>query len=333
MTAAAPARQLPDIHRRSIVIDARDPSFLTNRQLPREKSAYWDTLEAGGMTAVVVDVPWTEDRFREGAINFATWLERIYAEPRALLIRHAADLRAAKEDGRLGIILSSQTPTPIEDEIHFVRIFYELGLRVMQLSYQKRNLIADGCGESIDGGVSNFGRAVIAEMNRLGIAIDLAHASDKTMTDAIEASSAPVFFSHSNARSVVDVPRNVTDETLRRVAETGGVCCVSAYSEFLIPHGSQVGTSPTDMATMARALVNIMGIDHVGIGLDVGEEREPAEVALIGGGQDIAKRYSLLTRRDYPTITQALLDEGFSEREVELILGENLVRYFERVWR
>jgi membrane dipeptidase len=153
------------------------------------------------------------------------------------------------------------------------------------------------------------------------------------MTDAIDASSAPVFFSHSNVRSVVDVPRNVTDEILRRVAESGGVCCVSAYSEFLVPHGSQIGTTPKDMAAMTRHLVKIMGIDHVGIGLDVGEEREPAEVALIGGGQEISKRYSLLTRRDFPTISQALLDEGFSEEEVELILGENLVRYFERVWR
>jgi membrane dipeptidase len=329
----ASVAHVPEVHRRSVIIDARDPSFLTNRQIPREKASYWDAIQEGGVTSVIVDVPWTDDGFREASINFAQWLERIRAADQAMLVKSADDFTAAKDQGKVGVVLSSQTPTPIEDDLHLLRVMYELGLRVMQLSYQRRNLIADGCGEPIDGGVSAFGRDVIAEMNRLGIAIDLSHASDRTMLDAIELSEQPVFFSHSNARAVVDHVRNVPDEILRRVADSGGVCCVSAYSEFLKPQGSKVGTDPTAMAEMARYLVNLMGAEHVGIGLDVGEEREAAEVAMIGGGQEIEKRYSLLTRRDYPRITMALEQAGLSEDQIELVLGKSLVQYFGRVWR
>jgi membrane dipeptidase len=211
-----------------------------------------------------------------------------------------------------------------------------MGLRVVQMSYQARNLLADGCGEAFDGGVSAFGRAAIEELNRVGIAIDLSHAADKTMTDTIAHSSKPVFFSHSNARSRVSHRRNVPDETLRALAEKGGVCCVSAYSDFLAENGSATGTSLDQFAQMMRYVVNIVGIDHVGFGLDAGEGRTKAEVeflgGVIGGGTEVSKRYALTTRADLPGFTDALLREGFGEAEVEKILGLNLVRFFGDVW-
>ncbi len=326
-----------DVHGRAIVIDTRDPTFLVYRQAPEEKPAYWEALLTGGVTSVLVDVPWIDDDFAKGAINAASWLERIDANrDRATLVRSVDDIRQAKADGKVGIIFTAQTPTIIDDSIDLLRVWHAIGLRVLQMSYQARNLLADGCGESLDGGVSDFGRAAITEMNRLGIAIDLSHASDRTMTDTIERSRKPVFFSHSNARSRVAHRRNVPDETLRKLADKGGVCCVSAYSDFLAEKGSATGTTVDQFAQMVRYVVNIVGIDHVGFGLDTGEGRTRSEIdfigGVIGGGTDVSKRYALTSRSQLPTFTQALLREGFSEAETEKILGLNLVRFFGDVW-
>jgi membrane dipeptidase len=326
------------VYERSIVIDTRDPTFLVHRQMPELKSDYWTALGEGGMTAVVVDVPWVEDGFAEAAVNFAAWLQRIDdSHGHAVLARTAQDIRQAKADGRVAVVFSSQTPTIIGGNLSLLRLFHELGLRVMQMAYQQRNLVADGCGESIDGGVSDFGRAVIEEMNRVGIAIDLSHASDRTMVETIEHSSMPVLFSHSNRRAVVNHRRNVPDETLRRLADKGGVCCVSAYSDFLAERGSATGTTLEQFADMMRKTVDVVGIDHVGFGLDTGESRTEHEIAyigsVIGGGTDISKRYALTSRRQLPPFADALLAASFTEAEVEKILGLNVLRFFGEVWR
>ncbi len=325
------------VHERAIVIDTRDPTFLIYRQQPDDKPEYWEALKTGGLTAVLVDVPWIDDDLKNGVLNVASWLVRIEARrDRALLVRSADDIRAAKEAGKVGIIFGSQTPTVFEDRLELIRVWHALGLRVVQMSYQARNLLADGCGESVDEGVSEYGREAIAELNRVGIAIDLSHASDKTMTDTIEHSAKPVFFSHSNARSRVAHRRNVPDETLRRLSEKGGVCCVSAYSDFVAENGSATGTTLDQFADMVRYVSNIVGIDHVGFGLDTGESRTESEIefigGVIGGGTDVSKRYALTSRRQLPGFTEALLRVGFTEDETEKILGRNLVRFFGDVW-
>jgi len=322
-------------YRRSIVIDARDPTFLTNRQLPIDKGDYWDRLSMGGVTACLVDVPWTDDDFTEAAVNFGAWHERVSAaKGRARIVLSTQDIVDARAAGSVGIVLTSQTPTIIEDDLRLLRPLYELGLRVCQLAYQRRTLVGDSCSEpaELDGGLGLFGRSVVAEMNRLGIAIDLSHASDRTMDQAIALSSKPVLASHSNARSFCDHRRNIPDATLRQLADKGGVCCVSAYSEFLVAGGSRQGTTVADMARMVRHLAGVVGYEHVGFGLDVGEHRSPEEVRLIGGSGDIAKRYALLSRTELWTFADALHDEGCSDNEIEAILGGNLLRFFRDVW-
>ena len=327
------------VHERAIIIDCRDPSFLVYRQTSNEKEAYWQTLLDGGITASMVDVPWTDDGYRDASLNFAMWHERITAHPSAMLVETTADIRRAKAEGRVGFILSSQTPTIIDDDLRLLRSLYEQGLRVMQMSYQKRNLLADGCGERADAGVSNFGLAAIQEMNRLGIAIDLSHASDRTMHDTITASSQPVFFSHSNARSRVDHPRNVPDDILEELVERGGMCCVSAYSAFLKDGGGATGTDLADYVAMVDHLVDLIGIDRVGMGFDVGEFRTDQEVAIIGSGaskqqHDPSTRYvrELSTRGRLPQLTEALLARGYAEADVVKFLGENVLGFLERVW-
>ena len=335
-TIGVDAAAIRRLHERAIIIDGRDPTFLTNRQIPRDKDKtdYVDVLLKSGATAVSVDVPWIDDTFMEGLVNFTAWHERVAASGgRALIVRTVEDIRSAKKSGKIGIILGSQTATIFEKDLRLIRACYELGLRVTQLVYQRRNLMAEGCGEKGDGGLSQLGRDAVTELNRLGIAIDLSHASDKTMTDTIELSTVPVFFSHANVRSVVNVVRNVPDDTLRRLAEKGGMCCVCAISHFLKSDGNDTGTTPDDMARMARHIADRVGVENVGFGLDVGESRIADEVAMIGGGADIKKRYALASRSELPELTAAFARVGFHEREIEGILGGNLLRFYGDVWK
>lgn len=327
------------VHEAALIIDCRDPTFLLYRQTGNEKEAYWDTIAQSGLSAIVVDVPWTEDDYREASLNFAAWHERIAAHPETLLVRNAEDIRVAKASGRVGFVLSSQTPTIIENELSLLRSLYEQGLRVMEMTYQKANLLADGCGEPRGGGLTAFGKRAVAEMNRLGIAIDLSHASDRTMVETITESSQPVFFSHSNARSRVDHVRNVPDDTLRELVARGGICGISAYSAFLKEGGGETGTDLGDYVAMVDHIVDLIGIDHVGMGFDVGEARTHEETLLIGGGNpklthDPSTRYvkELMTRSRLPRLTEALLNAGYDDESVHKFLGGNVLRFFERVW-
>jgi membrane dipeptidase len=332
-----PAAQ--SVHDRAVIVDCRDPTFLVYRQTREEKEAYWQTVVDGGLTAIMVDVPWTDDGYRDASLNFAMWHDRIEAHPDTLLVRTVSDITRAKEERRVGFILTSQTPTIIEDDIRLLRALYEQGLRVMQMSYQKRNLLADGCGERTDGGVTNFGLQAIREMNRLGIAIDLSHASDRTMVETIAESAKPVFFSHSNARGRVENPRNVPDDVLKELVRRGGICSVSAYSAFLKDGGGSTGTDLGDYVAMVDYMVDLIGIDNVGMGFDVGEFRTHQEVAIIGSGatkvpHEPSTRYvrELSTRSNLPDLTEALLDRGYDEESVHKFLGGNVLRFLSRVW-
>jgi membrane dipeptidase len=327
------------IHERALIVDCRDPSYLVYRQTGEEKPAYWDTVREGGLTAIMVDVPWTDDGFRDACLNFAMWHDRIAAHPQALLVRRIADIHQAKAQRKTGIILTSQTPTIIEDDIRLLRALYEQGLRVMQMTYQKRNLLADGCGERVDGGVSNFGIQAIREMNRLGIAIDLSHAGDRTMRETIAESGKPVFFSHSNARGRVDNPRNVPNDVLKELVGRGGVCGISAYSAFLKDGGGSTGTDLSDYVAMVDYMVDLIGIDNVGMGFDVGEFRTHQEVAIIGSGatkvaHDPSTRYvkELMTRSNLPALTEALANRGYDEASIHKFLGGNIIRFLSSVW-
>lgn len=337
--AATDIERAQRLHAEAIIIDCRDPTFLLYRQTHDEKPDYWDTIARSGLTAISVDVPWTEDGFREASLNFAAWHERAAAHPNTLIVREADDIRRAKEQGRIGFVLGSQTPTIVENDLGLLRALYEQGLRVMEMTYQKANLLADGCGDPRGGGLTAFGRAAIHEMNRLGIAIDLSHASDRTMDETIAESEQPVFFSHSNARGRVEHVRNVPDSTLRQLVSRGGICCISAYSAFLRDGGGATGTNLDDYIAMVNYVVDLVGIDHVGMGFDVGESRTHEEAVLIGGGNpklthDPSTRYvrELMTRSRLPLLTEALVAAGYDDESVLKFLGGNVLRFYERVW-
>ena len=152
-------------------------------------------------------------------------------------VHHTADIRTAKQTGRTGIILGFQNTSAIEEDLDLLTTFHDLGVRVMKLTYMEANLVGQGCLERIDAGITGFGQEVIAEMNRLGILIDLSHVGQRTTLEAIEFSQQPVAFTHTNPASICNHPRNQPDETIKAVAAKGGLVGATVFPPFL-PSGN-----------------------------------------------------------------------------------------------
>ena len=322
----------------SIIIDCRDPTFLLYRFTGDDKQGYWESVGKSGITAIGVDPAWVDDGLREAAVTFAAWYKRI-REHDAVLVLSVEDLKRAKREGKVGFILNLQSPTPVENELGFVEILQRMGVRIMQLAYQRRNYLADGVGEKPGAGLSKLGFDVVAEMNRVGIAIDLAHATEATMWDALAHSKKPLINSHSGVRTIVDHRRNMNDELLKSLAKTGGVYCVSAYSAFLKPDGGKLGTTLKDWVAHVDYLLKLIGPDHVGVGFDVGEMRSPAEAHLLHSrfgetGAPPLHRYveELTCRANFPLLVEALVKQGYPDDVIQKILGKNLLRVFEEIW-
>ena len=214
------------LYRESVVIDGLNVSNWDSEAVFRD-------LAAGTVTAINATCA-TWEGFAATVDAIARWRRRL--RERSDTIRpalSAEDIRRAKREGRTGIILGFQNASPIENDLDRLEVFAALGVRVIQLTFHERNLLGNGCYERHDDGVSNFGRDAIAEMNRLGIVIDLSHVGDRTTLETIEASAAPVAITHANCREYHRIPRNKTDQAIRAVAAKGGVIGATCYTKFL----------------------------------------------------------------------------------------------------
>lgn len=334
------AEEAVRIHDEAIIIDGRDPTHLMYGFTRSPKPEYPDILEEGGVTAVLADAAWVDDNFGQAARAAASWHRRVLdLGQRARIVYEADDVEEAKQKGQLAFILSFQSPTPVEDEVDLVDVWQKIGIRVMQLTYQTRTLLGDGCTEESDAGLSRFGRAVVRRMNEVGIVVDLSHAGHRTAMDAVQISGEPVILSHTNARALCDTPRNAHDELLEAVAETGGVVGVSAFSSIVKEGGGETGTTLEDYLDQVDYLVELIGEDHVGIGFDAGELRSKSEAELLhariaSAGAPPKHRYveQLNTRTKAPNVTRGLLQRGYEEAVVYKILGRNFLRVFAEAW-
>lgn len=273
--------------------------------------------------------------FRTTMEGVAKWLEIERSQQHAIRIaRSAADIRAAKARGQTAVVLHFQGADPIEDELNFLNVFERVGLRVMQLTYNSRNRLGDGCFESTDSGLSNFGRRVIRRMEELRIAVDLSHAGVRTALEAVDTATRPVIVTHANARALLDTPRNVPDDVLRAVADSGGVIGVCA-APFFLAHGRP---ATIDMLIdHAAYIADLVGPQHVGLGLDFADEDEDDFVYF-----GYEERYIPRPPWIWPTgitghaqagnIAPALKARGFGAPEIEGILGENFLRCFGAIW-
>ena len=243
--------------------------------------------------------------------------------------------------------MGTQDTKIIEDELSYLRTFYRLGVRIMQLAYNEQVFVGTGCCELKDGGLTFFGKEVVEEMNRLGMLIDLSHCGPQTTLDGIEYSKAPVAITHANARALCDTPRNKTDEAIKACAERGGV--IGATAMPLAVKRDKPNLTIEDFLSHIDYMVKLVGVDHVGIGLDAGiKSRDEGNLGRKSSFYRMPKLRpdifgpptglkppmpkGLERHTDVPNITKGLLTHGYSRDEVKKILGENFLRLIKQVW-
>jgi membrane dipeptidase len=339
------SRAATQLYQRALVVDCNSGPA-TEENLPLPPPDLEMTRDAG------VNVV----KFSLGGINedFATtveeiaWVERMIELHPAYFtqVRVPADLQRAKIERKMGLILSFESVDMLEGKLERIELFRNLGVRVMQLSYNRKSPFAAGVMEPNGGGLSSLGQEATRKMNRLGIAIDLSHANAQTTSETISASTKPVIISHAGCARIHPHPRNKTDDQLRAIAGKGGVAGI-----YDLPYLTASPKQPTVedyMLHMEHAL-EIMGEDHVGIGSDVSIkpfDSSPKGMAEFDKAEQMRQKAGLAapeedrpiyvvglnTPRRIEIITDELLKRGHSSSVVEKIIGANFVRVFTEIW-
>ena len=282
--------------------------------------------------------------FRETVANIGRWNRR-FERYRDLIMpgRWAADVLEARRTGRTAIFFGFQNCAPIEDDIDLVEICHTLGARFMQLSYNNQSLLATGCYEAEDPGITRMGRQIIKEMNRVGLVVDMSHSAERSTLEAIEISERPVAITHANPSFWHPALRNKSERVLRALAESGGMLGFSLY-----PHHLEQGSScPIEsFCEMIARTAELMGVERLGIGSDLCQDQPDTVVEWMrtgrwskaidyGEGSKSAPGFPaqpawFRDNRDFPNIAFGLRQAGFSQVDVARLMGTNWLGFFER---
>jgi membrane dipeptidase len=320
----------PTLHRQSLVIDG----LIISKW---DRSVFED-MRRGGISAANCTVSVWEG-FKDTVANIAD-MKRMIRENGDLLrlVRTTADIQNAKRAGRTGIILGFQNAHAFEDHLGTIEAFADMGVRVVQLCYNTQNLIGTGCYEP-DSGLSGYGHEVIAEMNRVGIMIDLSHVGAKTSKQAIIASTKPVCYSHCLPGGLKKHPRNKSDEQLRFIADRGGFVGVTMFPPFL---KRGIDATVDDYVEAIAYVIDIVGEDCVGIGTDFtqGYERPFFDWITHDKGRhrrltdfgEVRNPEGIRTIGEMPNLTAAMSRAGWKDARIAKIMGENWLRVFKDVW-
>ncbi len=324
-----------DIYGQSIVFDGLNVSNWDSPDVYR-------SLQEGRVTGINATIAIWEN-FRETMDNLAAWVHRFESYGDTMIqARTVGDILRAKEEGKVGVALGWQNASPIENDLNRLALFHALGVRIVQITYNERNLVGNGCYERTDDGLSRFGQDAVREMDRLGILIDLSHVGDRTTLDAAELSENPVSCTHANARAFFDHPRNKTDDALRLIAERGGVIGANAFPPFL---RNGFASTIRDYIDAIDDLVERVGIDHVGIGTDYTQNQPKTFFDWIFSQQgtkptDVSDAYpdnlphpaGMETPDSLPNVARELESRGYGAEDIAKILGGNWLRLFRQVW-
>ena len=253
-------------------------------------------------------------------------------------VRITADIKQAKLDNKTGIILGFQNAHAFEDNVGYVRTFKELGVGIVQMAYNTQNLICTGCYEK-DGGLSDYGREIVAEMNKVGILCDLSHVGAQSARDVIECSTKPVCYSHCLPAGLKEHPRNKSDEDLSFIAKRNGFVGVTMFPPFL---AKGVEATVDDYVEAIDYIVNLVGEDRVGIGTDFtqGYGREFFDWITHDKGNgrkltefgEIINPEGMRTIGDFGNLTAAMQKAKWGESKIEKIIGMNWVNLLDEVW-
>jgi membrane dipeptidase len=334
-----------------------------------------DKARRGNLGAEFFSI-WVEPETNQGHFAKHTFdlIDSLYEQAarhpdRMMMAFSTADIERAHREHKLAGLMGIEGGHSIEADIHLLRDYYRLGVRYMTLSWSNTNEWADSSGDVNDpkiqhhNGLTDFGKQVVLEMNRLGMMVDISHVADKTFWDAIATTRAPVIASHSSARALVDAPRNMTDDMLKAVAKNGGVVQVNFFNGFIDENfrKAEDAQRPDQEAARQKYIaqmksegkeVNYIELDRIEREFIAKIPRPPlkslidhidhiakvAGVEHVGLGSDFdgvsgATPQGIDSAADLPKITQALLDRGYSAEDIHKILGGNLMRVFREVER
>ena len=314
---------------------------IDNLQYANWSEKIFRQMRAGGVDAVHVTIAYHEN-FRETVLNIEKWHRWFEQYPELICQAFtAADVTAAKAAGRTAIIFGFQNPSPIEDDIGLVAVLHRLGARFMQLSYNNQSLLATGCYEAEDPGITRMGREVIAEMNRVGMVIDMSHSADRSTIEAAEISSRPIAITHANPASWHAARRNKTDAVIAAVTSRGGMLGFSVY-----PHHLQGGSACTlaSFCDMIAQTAGKFGAQHLGIGTDLCQDQPDRVVEWMrvgrwtkqidyGEGSASDAGFPPMPdwfhdNRDFDRLQSGLRATGLSDPEVAGIMGGNWHRFY-----
>ncbi len=311
-------------------------------QYCRWDRSIFEQMREGRVTAVHVTIAYWEN-FRETVANMQTW-NRMFEDHSDLIVhaRSASDVRAAAAQGKTAIIFGFQHCSPMEEDLGLIQVLYDLGARFMQLSYNNQSLLATGCYEADDPGITRFGRQAIKEMNRLGLVIDMSHSAERSTLDAIDLSERPIAITHANPSFWEPALRNKSDRVLKSLAESGGMIGFSLYPFHL---KGKSGCPLDDFCAMAARAAEEIGVDHIGIGSDLCQGHDDSVVTWMRNGRwtrdtDFGEGSKgtpgwpdpvpwFKDNRDFGNVTQGLLEVGFSTDDVDKIMGLNWLHFFE----
>ena len=252
-----------------------------------------------------------------------------------VLVKSVDGILQAKREGKFALAFNLQETNPLEGEVDFVQTYYDLGVRHMLLAYNQKNLVGDGCSERTDAGLSRFGVRVVQEMNRVGMLVDGSHTGYRTTMEAMEVATAPFIFSHSLADAVHEHYRNIRDDQIKACAKSGGVIGFNGVAFFL---GDETASSETIVRHIDH-IANLVGPEHVGIGLDYCRDSKGVGVWTLSNtdmwppnkGVPFGET-AFVQPEQLLEITDILLARGYSEADVRGILGENFARVARQVW-
>lgn len=299
-------------------------------------------MREGGVDAVHVTITYHEN-FRETVQNIERW-NRWFEQYPDLIFQGtvAGDISKARRTGRTAVFFGSQNPSCIEDDIGLVQILHRLGLRFMQLSYNNQSLLASGCYESVDTGITRMGREVIREMNRVGLIVDMSHSGERSTLDAIETSVRPIAITHANPANWHPADRNKSDTVLKALGQSGGMLGFSLY-----PHHLENGSacSLQSFCNMVCRTADLMGIENIGIGTDLCQNQPDSVVQWMrvgrwtksmdfGEGSESSPGFPVMPHwfednRHFGVIADGLLSAGMTLQDIQAVMGGNWYRFFD----
>lgn len=247
---------------------------------------------------------------------------------RFILVEKIDDVLRAKREGKMAIAFDLEGAVSLGGQLSMLAIYHRLGIRQMHFVYNLNNEAGGGCQDD-DHGLTDFGRALVTEANRLGVLLDVSHVGFRTSMEIIERSAEPVVFSHSNPKAHTDHPRNITDEQMRACAATGGLIGVTGVGRFL---GDPLASSESFVRAIDMTVERV-GIDSVGIGLDyTWAPGGPARAPQFWPAQYYSGKFAYLGPHQLPEITELLLCKGYSEDDIKSIYGTNYLRVAGKAW-